>query len=120
MIEEGKSEAQDQIIFVNWVHRHYPAQWEWLHHSPNGQARSKPIAAKLKLMGVKAGFPDLLCLWPAGQYHGCVIEMKLGKGRASAAQKRWIEHFNKCGFAADVLTLADAKAFFSNYMKASL
>ena len=81
MIEEGKSEAQDQIIFLNWVHRHYPAQWEWLHHSPNGQARSKPIAAKLKLMAVKAGFPDLLCLWPIGQYHGCVIEMKLGKGR---------------------------------------
>ena len=55
----GKSEESDQILFVNWVHRTYPDVWPFLHHSPNGKRRSASDGQKLKLMGVRAGFPDL-------------------------------------------------------------
>ena len=78
MLDAGLSEETDQILFVNWVHREYPAAWPWLHHSPNGKRRTKAEGAKLKLMGVRAGFPDLYLAWPLGQYRGLVIEMKLG------------------------------------------
>lgn len=52
-----------QIALLQWaefvtVGAHTLA--EWLHHSPNGGARSKVEAAILKAMGVKAGEPDLV------------------------------------------------------------
>ena len=74
----GKSEETDQILFVNWVHCTYPDAWPFLHHSPNGKRRSASDGQKLKLMGVRAGFPDLFLPWPVGDYMGCVIELKLG------------------------------------------
>ena len=116
----GKSEESDQILFVNWVHRTYPDAWPFLHHSPNGKRRSASDGQKLKLMGVRAGFPDLFLPWPVGDYMGCVIELKLGKGRATAEQKKWIDHFVKCGYAARVLTLSEAQIFFSEYMNGDI
>lgn len=35
---------------------------DFIHHSPNGGARDAREGANFKLMGTKAGFPDLSCL----------------------------------------------------------
>lgn len=120
MLDAGLSEETDQILFVNWVHREYPHIWPWLHHSPNGKRRTKAEGAKLKLMGVRAGFPDLYLAWPLGEYRGLVIEMKLGKGKATPAQKEWLAHFKKCGYVAEVLTLDAAQKTFTDYMECKI
>ena len=117
ILQPGLSEETDQILFVNWVHREYGELWEWLHHSPNGKRRTKSEGAKLKLMGVKKGFPDLVLIWPTAQHVGLAIEMKLGKGRPTKEQKAWAAHFTKCGWRAEVATLQNAKRIFIEYVK---
>lgn len=71
-----------------------------LHHIPNGGLRSKSEAKRLKAAGVKAGVPDL-CLPVARQgYHGLYIELKAGKGKATASQKQWLDALNAQGYKA--------------------
>ena len=49
-------------------------------------------------MGVKSGIPDLFYPVPIKGYHGLFIEMKAGKGRLSADQKRWISILETLGY----------------------
>lgn len=53
-------------------------------HTPNGGKRGIVEAKLFKLMGVKAGVPDIFVLY-AGTLHG--IELKAPKGRVSVSQK---------------------------------
>lgn len=52
-------------------------------HMPAGEARAKGVAGKLKGMGVKAGWPDLLIV-KGGRLYG--LELKAESGRVSPAQ----------------------------------
>lgn len=71
-----------------------------LHHIPNGGLRSKSEAKRLKAAGVKSGVPDL-CLPVARQgYHGLYMELKAGKGKATASQKQWLDSLNNQGYKA--------------------
>lgn len=56
---------------------------------PNGGARSKATAGKLKAEGVKAGVWDLMLAIPVGRHHGLWIEMKAGKNTLTDEQKTW-------------------------------
>lgn len=55
----------------------------FIHHSPNGSKlagslRDRQVAGGiLRGDGVKAGWPDLICLWAPGK--GCMIEVKRPK-----------------------------------------
>jgi hypothetical protein len=63
--------------------------WIWSHF-PAGEKRDIRTAAKLKRMGVKAGWPDFLLISPAGIFHG--LELKRPGGVMSEAQEdflRW-------------------------------
>lgn len=78
--------------------RNFVSQWrksrpERIFAIPNGEHRSKSVAARLKLEGVSPGVPDLcvpeLLLW---------IEMKRQKGgRESDSQLDWIDYLRACG-----------------------
>lgn len=48
----------------------------WLHHIPNGGARSKAAAGKLKAEGTRRGVWDYCLPTPNSQYHGIYIELK--------------------------------------------
>lgn len=48
-------------------------------HVPNGGHRAPSTAARLKLMGVRAGVPDLAFILPGGRC--AYIELKAGPGR---------------------------------------
>ena len=47
--------------------------WKWSHF-PAGEHRNVRVAAKLKQMGTKAGWPDVVLLDPHGKFHG--LELK--------------------------------------------
>jgi len=63
-------------------------------HVPNGGKRSKTEAAILKGLGVRAGVPDLILLWPG---HVAGLEMKAPKGKPTPEQEAIGEKFIQMG-----------------------
>ena len=53
----------------------------------------------MKLMGTRPGFHDLILFWRVGGHTGLVIELKIGRGQLSKAQREWIPRYQACGFA---------------------
>lgn len=100
------TEAQEQACVIKWSQQpEIRSQWpelSLLFHIPNGGRRDSVEGKHLKQQGVKQGVPDLCLPVPSGQYHGLFIEMKTDKGRASKAQKWWIEKLNAAGYFAQV------------------
>lgn len=100
------SEAQHQAAVMKWS-RQPEIRSRWpelalLHHIPNGGTRDAVEGKHLKQQGVKSGVPDLCLPVPSGRYHGLYIEMKTDDGRATDAQKWWIERLNAAGYFAQV------------------
>ena len=86
------SEHVEQSLFVQWFRRSYPNVL--IFAIPNGGARSKATAGKLKVEGVVPGIPDLFVpewkLW---------IEMKRTKGGAvSDEQFGMIDYLQSVGY----------------------
>lgn len=91
---KSRSKARDeehhiQCDCVNWFRWNFPHLSLLLFAVPNGGARSKATAGRLKAEGVVAGVSDLLLLLPSHGYHGLCIEMKTPSGRQSDSQRRW-------------------------------
>jgi hypothetical protein len=58
---------------------------EWLYtHIPSGEYRDKVTAARLKAMGLKAGWPDFIFMGPGKVFF---LELKRKGGKPSEAQK---------------------------------
>lgn len=109
MTREHPTEHAEQVALMQRVRLHesrYPALKN-LAAVPNGGARSKIVASKLKREGVSPGYPDLLLDFPAGGYHGLRIELKSMTGYASREQKGWIERLRANGYRAEVCRGAD-------------
>lgn len=84
----------------------------YIHHSPNGSKlagslRDRQVAGGiLKGDGMKAGFPDLICLWEDGE--GCFLEVKRPKvGQLSPAQKAVHAILFQIGWPIATVTSAD-------------
>lgn len=71
-----------------------------LFHVPNGGARSKAAAGKLKAEGVKRGVPDYLFPVRRGDYVGLAIELKAIGGRVEPEQRDWLTHLQSQGWVA--------------------
>ena len=94
------TEAQEQEAVIQWadaMRNRYP-QLAYLHHSPNGFARDKSVAAQVKRAGCRAGFPDLVLLCARGDWHGLAIELKTQKGHTSPMQDVWLENLRNEGY----------------------
>lgn len=94
----GIDEESDQILVVNWFNRTHPDLAHKLHHSPNGGYRDKRTGYRMKLMGTKPGFHDLVLFHPIHPHTGLAIELKIGAGKLSKAQHDWIPILEACGF----------------------
>lgn len=119
------SEAAEQRALFQWAALQAKARPELalLLAIPNGGARHKATAGKLKAEGVKAGVPDV-CLPVAKGVHGSLwIELKRPKapgkprGRISEAQQWWIGNLQAHGqLAAVCFGWLEAKDLIEAYM----
>lgn len=88
-----------QMACRHWFDLQHPRLALLLHHSPN-EGRLMHTArdgAKRKAMGVRAGFPDFILLYPSGGYPYLAIELKSEKGRQSPAQREYQEAVQQAG-----------------------
>jgi hypothetical protein len=115
------SEDGHQLAVCLWAAYNlnkYP-ELKWLHHSPNGGFRNQREAAKLKAMGVKQGFQDLILIVRRKQYNGLAIELKKLKGSViSSEQEDWKNHLSSEGYYATVCYgWIEAVAVIETYLK---
>lgn len=107
-----------QAACVQWFRLQYRHLAPLLFAVPNGGARSKATAGKLKAEGVVPGVADLLLLFPCMGFHALCIEMKTDKGRQSPTQKEWGNLVTGFGYRYEVCRSFDEfKAIIENYLK---
>lgn len=101
MTDRIRTEHEEQREFVSKFRQSFPDVR--ILSIPNGGARSKATAGRLKLEGVSPGVPDLFI--PAW---GLWVEMKRTKGGSiSAEQKDWLAYLDQVGYTATVCYGAD-------------
>lgn len=89
----GASEESIHRAIVQLLQRAARPGVAWT-HMPAGEARAKGVAGKLKGMGTRPGWPDLL-LVREGQIYG--LELKTGTGRVSPAQVAALANLTAAG-----------------------
>lgn len=89
-----------QINCVTWFNLQYPDLAILLHHSPNGGKRNAREAARFKKLGTRAGFPDLILLFPSSNFHALLVEMKTEQkgSKQTDNQKAYQEAAAKHGY----------------------
>ena len=82
-------EEQEQTAVFRWARMQEGIHPELtlLHHIPNGGARSKATAGRLKAEGVKAGIPDICLPVPKNGYGALYIELKVPENKALGVRK---------------------------------
>lgn len=98
------SEHAEQCALVEAIawHANQRPALALLYAIPNGGARHKATAGRLKAEGVRAGVPDLCLPVARGGYHGLYIELKARHGRASEVQRWWLGRLAAEGYHAAV------------------
>lgn len=102
-------ESQHQQALIKWAGMaRFPAPvagvlpgeviGDYLFAVPNGGARSKAVAGRMKAEGLKAGVWDLKLEIPVGRCPGLWIEMKAGKNTLTPEQSAWRERMKRLGF----------------------
>lgn len=127
-----EEEHNIQAACVRWFNLQWPEYRGLLFAIPNGGARSKATAGKLKAEGVVAGVADLILLVPdnyetlatprSGTWyhsiHALCIEMKTAKGRQSPEQKEWQKKVEAVGYKyAVVRSLEDFIKQINDYLQ---
>lgn len=125
-----RNEEHDlQCACVKWFAYAHPELRGLLFSVPNGGARSKATAGRLKAEGVVAGVADLILLvarvepckhdigW-SNMFHGLCIEMKTKRGYQSPEQKAWQSLVEQYGYKYAVCrSLDEFINTIENYLK---
>lgn len=61
------------------------------------------VARRRKIMGCKAGTPDIMIFEPRGKYFGLFLELKSSDGYATPEQKTWAIELNRRGYLAIIM-----------------
>lgn len=126
-----EEEHKIQCACVKWFAYQHPELQGLLFAIPNGGARSKATAGKLKAEGVVPGVSDLILLVPREivahmngkavliqAAFGLCIEMKTKTGRQSHEQKEWQAKVESRGYKYAVCrSLEDFINTIENYLK---
>jgi len=92
-----EEEHSIQVSCCRWFRLQYRQFARLLFAIPNGGARSKTTAAKLKAEGVVAGVADLCLAVPRGGYGALYIEMKQRGNYQQKNQKEWQGECERAG-----------------------
>lgn len=98
------SEEDAQQLIIAWAdaNLHRWPELAWLHHSPNGGYRHPATAARMKAMGCRRGYPDLVLPVRRGPFVGFAGELKAGKNKPTEAQMAWLAHLAREGWYCTV------------------
>ena len=109
---DEESEQSRVITWAKFIPYKQAKLADYLHHSPNGGLRPTktdasgktycPEGAKLKRMGTRKGFLDLLLPIARGGHIGLFIEMKAKGGRPSTEQKHEIPRMQDEGYQVHI------------------
>lgn len=126
----NQEEHNIQAACVRWFNLQWPEYRGLLFAIPNGGARSKATAGKLKAEGVVSGVADLILMKPhfrQGVYfsdmipldsYALCIEMKTAKGRQSPEQKEWQKKVEEFGYKYEVCrSLDEFMAVVNGYLR---
>lgn len=99
-----RSEHAEQRDLITWAQMHYAGYpiLRCLYAIPNGGARHKAVAGKLRAEGVRPGVPDLHLPVPNANKCGLWIEMKAGRNKPTPHQLDWHERLRKIGHQVNV------------------
>jgi VRR-NUC domain len=95
-----KAEQVDHINVVNWFHYKFPELAEDFHHFANERKCSYKEGRTLKRMGVKRGVADFFLALPISGKSGLWIELKVGKGKLSPEQVKFLQRKIARGYEA--------------------
>lgn len=115
-----KSPEEDlhRLVF-DWIFLHearYPAL-KYAMHVPNGGARSKGEAGKLKAMGVRKGVPDIINPFPQPGGKGFACELKAPKGKMTPEQDDFLCNAKAQGWITGVcFTLEQFIELITSYL----
>jgi hypothetical protein len=127
-----EEEHNIQAACVRWFNLQWPEYRGLLFAVPNGGARSKATAGKLKAEGVVPGVADLILLVPKrvkvlsafpneAWWHtipALCIEMKTAKGRQSTEQMEWQRKVESNGYKYAVChSLDEFMAVVNGYLQ---
>lgn len=102
-----------------WVFRHEALHLSlrWLFHVPNGGARSKGEAGKLKGMGTRKGVVDVLQPFPGPGAPGLAIELKAPGQPLTPDQVKFLAEANQAGWVNGVcFTLKEFQRLVRRYL----
>jgi hypothetical protein len=91
-----QSELLLHISVANLLKRTANPRWRWTHIG-HGERREARTAAKLKAMGVQAGWPDFIFIAPDGMSY--FLELKRKGGRPSLTQQNFSDWCYSCHIA---------------------
>lgn len=102
-MSRSQPEFRLQCVVVDYLTRACPTLlWTAF---PAGEARTEKTGGKLKRMGLKPGWPDIIAVKPGGGFLG--LELKAEGGRLSPEQKAVLEALEGCGASYAVIRSLD-------------
>lgn len=111
------TEHQIHASILRYLRSVLPHGWIVM-HVPNGGSRNPIEGARMKALGVVAGWPDI-SIYGGGHNHGgsaFFMEVKSAKGRLSNCQHRIIDQLKDMGFpVAVVRSIEDARELVAEW-----
>lgn len=107
-ITESEDQAQRLIFdWARWQQGKYP-QLKAMYHAANEGKRSARAGAELKRQGMKPGVSDICLPCASGKYNNLYVELKVGNGKASDNQLKFVDMINSIGGKAVVVYGSEA------------
>ena len=116
------SERDEQVALFDWakLKRNQDYRYGYLVANPmqGGRGKDNIIRGQLrKREGAAKGFPDIMLLYPCGQYCGLFIELKVRGGSLSPEQRWWLNALNDVGYSTAVCVgFEEAKDVIETYL----
>ena len=117
-IKRNYKESNEQATLIEWFDLAYRKYEKLLVYVPNGQNIGMLSGKRLKKIGLRAGFPDLVLFVPNKEWHGLILEFKpTDSGTVGKEQKIMITRLVAQGYCALAVNgLDEAMKIIKDYL----